>query len=120
MRLTAALITLCISITEIAAAQPPNVLIMGSGAKSCAKFAEDYRRSPDAAMAISFAWAQGFMSGLNIDHDSKNEPTRDLSSHISDQEDSLRLFCDQRPLLPFAAAVEVLYLGLPQSPPQSN
>jgi hypothetical protein len=40
-------------------------VMVGPGAASCGKFAEFYRQDPQVAKAVSFTWAQGYMSALN-------------------------------------------------------
>jgi hypothetical protein len=39
----------------------------GDGMDSCAVFAQEYAANPDAAENVYFTWAQGFMSGLNLE-----------------------------------------------------
>ena len=39
----------------------------GVGAISCAKIAQDYQQNPTEIGKVMMTWAQGFMSGANIE-----------------------------------------------------
>jgi hypothetical protein len=43
-----------------------DVVISGAGSVSCGKIAEDYRKIPSDVEIWVMHWAQGFMSGANI------------------------------------------------------
>ncbi len=86
--------------------------IAGHGANACAKFAEDYRVAPEVAEITYMTWAQGFMSGLNLNAD--KEKRRDLSAlKIDDQIRQLRHYCDAHPLREFLYAAVDLYTQFP-------
>jgi len=93
---------------------------MGYAAYSCAKFAEQYGRSPGATERLYFSWAQGFMLGhwmavvaFELEDDPQLEEmlgkTRkemireafDALNHsgfgVSAQKSFLRRYCDQPP-----------------------
>jgi hypothetical protein len=44
----------------------PDVVISGTGSVSCGKIAEDYRKLPADVEIWMMHWAQGFMSGANL------------------------------------------------------
>ncbi len=61
-----------------AGAARAEVTIAGHGASTCAEFAEAYRATPQFAKIAYLLWAQGFMSGLNLnaDKEKRREPVR--------------------------------------------
>jgi hypothetical protein len=82
---------------------------MGAGISTCAEFAKDYSGNPDYVEREYFAWAQGYMTGLN----SVLEHARDLDKlTIQSQRAWIRLYCDRHPLLMYKTAVEDLFEGL--------
>jgi hypothetical protein len=92
-------------------------LISGLGAGTCAQFAQDYRKTPDAAETIYFNWAQGFMTGRNTALAMAKQTTHDLNSiRIIDQKASIRSYCDAHPLNFFFIAVLDLFESLPIVP----
>lgn len=102
-----------------AVAQTP--VIAGPGVISCAQFAEGYRRNPRATEIQFFAWAQGYMSAINLPMRLRNQSTRNLMGiPTASQKQHLRAFCDQRPLSNFELAVRDLYENLPENPLKSN
>ncbi len=102
-----------------AAAQVP--VVAGPGITTCAQFAEYYRRNSVNAEIAYFAWAQGFMSAVNLPKRIRNEPTRNLMGiPTASQKQHLRGFCDQRPLSEFVHAVMSLYESLPENPLKSQ
>jgi hypothetical protein len=111
---TIAVAILVVIVTGEASAQQPQAAWMGAGTSTCAEYAQAYRRDPDDADNTYFNWAQGFMSGLNEEQRTLKKPAHNLKAlPISEQLDYLRLFCDQKPLLPYAAAVLNLFRALP-------
>lgn len=91
--------------------------MMGAGSISCAEYGKEYQRDPAETNNLFFSWAQGFWSGMNVAQSGANKKMRNLAGlTISDQLDRLRLFCDQRPLLPFAAAAKITYEDFPLLP----
>jgi hypothetical protein len=102
-------------------AQREQGVIVGVGTQSCAEFAKDYQANPKTAEAIYFAWAQGFMSGLNIRNGVLKIPRRDINAWPYDrQQRNIRQFCDQRPLSSYFDAAQGLFQALPEITPQSN
>jgi hypothetical protein len=78
----------------------------GVGIATCGKFAETYRADPTAAELTYFAWAQGFMTGLNAGLKANNSPRRDIGSMPLDQQKALvRTYCAQHPLEPYVSAI---------------
>jgi hypothetical protein len=89
---------------------------MGIGAASCAQFTGDYAKN-HAIEAQYFAWAQGYMSGLNTELVMGNKPIRDLSAIAPDHQQLLiRTYCSAHPLDKYMEAVATMYGGLPTTP----
>lgn len=111
-----------VAISQHAMAQ--HFAVMGLGANSCSVFAEDSRVDPSGATFNFFNWAQGFMSGLNLQliyRDGKNAITKDLNAvSIETQERYLRNYCDQHPLGDVEKGILELYFSLPNSPPMPH
>jgi hypothetical protein len=89
-------------------------VVMGMGADSCGNFASQYRLSAIVAETSYFAWAQGYMSGLNSLVSATGKVPRDLNGlALPDQEARIRSYCDQHPLGNYVDAVMDLYGALP-------
>jgi hypothetical protein len=101
-----------------------DVVISGAGSVSCGKIAEDYRKIPSDVEIWVMHWAQGFMSGANINQWTSNGQYRDLQAMtIEAQSRSLREYCDEHPMAEFVKAVLDLYGKLPlkkYTPPASR
>jgi hypothetical protein len=102
----------------------PDVVISGTGSVSCGKTAEDYRKLPADVEIWMMHWAQGFMSGANLNQWTSNGQYRDLQAMtLEAQEQSLRNYCDEHPMAEFVKAVLDLYGKLPlkkYTPPASR
>jgi len=84
--------------------------IAGAGWVPCGEFAQMYQRDPEGTESYTYAWAQGYMSGLNqAVWQRKN--LRGWS--IDRQKQHIRTFCDQRPLANVVAAVQDVFDNLP-------
>jgi hypothetical protein len=84
---------------------------MGVGTRTCALFAQDYKRDPKMAELIYGAWAQGFIAGLNL----AQEPARNAAAvTVKDQASIFRIACDRRPLALFMEIVMIHYWSLPE------
>lgn len=105
-------------ISQFATAKAAEMDTMGVGVSTCAAFATKMRKDPVVVENWYFAWAQGYMSGLNAG--SKAAPKelknpRDLGGKSTKEEMSLiRQFCDQHPLLDYVEAAHALFLSLPE------
>lgn len=118
MRRTLSALFFMVATADVVAQTP---VIAGPGIISCAEFAEGYRRDPRPTEIQFFAWAQGFMSAINVPKRLRNEPTRNLMGiATASQKQRLRAFCDQRPLSEFGQAVMSLYESLPENPLKSQ
>jgi hypothetical protein len=87
---------------------------MGAGWLSCTEFANAYRRDRSVE-GYFFAWAQGYMSGLNdgrIERDAKPRQLNAISQRSQEQE--VRMYCDDHPLAIYAQGVEKLFGSLPE------
>ena len=70
------LISLAILVAALLPASADEFEIMGLGMQTCGKFAELYRATPDLVENAFFAWAQGFMSGLNLASVANSRPAK--------------------------------------------
>lgn len=93
----------------------------GLGVHSCAEFASAYKAQPAIAENLYFAWAEGFMSGLNLSAAANNRPSRRLASiNMESAKIQIRDYCDGHPLSQYAGAVVLIYGGLPALPANSK
>src|SRR4051794_38792228 len=105
--LYATAIMVLVTITSSARAE---LAWMGAGTATCAKYAEVYRQSPDSIEDIFFAWAQGFMSGMNSGPLQNNGTSQDLASiPTPEQHRLLQGYCNAHPLASYLDAVFDLY-----------
>jgi hypothetical protein len=87
----------------------------GVGAQSCAQFGKDRQKSPERWELLYFAWAEGYMSGLNTAlifqyGTDKNDMSTDLGKwSVDKQEVSIRSYCAEHPLKDYREAVEALF-----------
>jgi hypothetical protein len=93
----------------ISSACHADAIMSGAGAFTCGKFASEYAKNPEQVEGLYFAWAQGFMSGLNLDLaagvvNGKKE-FRDLEGPIENQKSRMRIYCNAHPLAPFTEAI---------------
>ena len=117
MKLPAAIVLVALG-TASAAADDARVALMGVGATACAGYSEEYRRNPTGADPVFFSWAQGFMSGLNLIRIERKQPLYDLGAMpVPEQIARLRQLCEQKPLVPYAYAVQDLMKTFPEIPP---
>jgi hypothetical protein len=93
----------------------------GLGMKSCAQFAGDYKAEPTVAEDLYFAWAEGFMSGLNLSATANNLRARHLADiDMESAKLQIRSYCDGHPLAQYVSAVLTIYTGLPDLPTKSK
>ncbi|MGH6817307.1 MAG: hypothetical protein ACREC1_00870 [Methylovirgula sp.] len=100
------------------AGSPPQGQRYGAGMQSCAQFARLYAANPEITEDLFFSWAQGFISGLNIEALIQNRPFRKLDAvDVASQKIEVRSYCDSHPLVQYGQAVfEAIYMNLPTSP----
>lgn len=113
------LVLLAVPASPSHAAEP--YAVMGLGAGSCGKFAEMSRLDPSQAELDYLSWAQGFMSGLNMQKIISNvhSITKNLNGiSIESQKWMLRKYCNDHPLGEVETAVMQLYFSLPDNSPQ--
>ncbi len=85
--------------------------IAGAGWVPCAEFAQLYQQNPKDTETYYFAWAQGYMTGLN---DSAVFSRKNLRGwRLEQQKQHIRAFCDKHPLQNVVFAVRDLYSELP-------
>jgi len=91
---------------------------LGDGTHLCAEFNKDYAADPGTAGATYFAWAQAFMTGLNVADMRRSGQSVDLQSKpSSDQESEIRRYCSTHPDFGYLKAVLVLFDTLPKNAP---
>jgi hypothetical protein len=84
----------------------------GIGIHSCAEFAKLYAANPKVTENVYYAWAEGFISGLNMSAIANNlsyrtpEPGGDNMRYYMLY---IRSYCDSHPLSPYYGAVTTLY-----------
>jgi hypothetical protein len=78
---------------------------MGAGTQTCTAFANWYRKDASLAENVYFAWAQGFMSALNIARLNNGTESKNLIAMSIDQEMRyLRTYCNDHPWLNISRA----------------
>lgn len=82
----------------------------GAGWVSCAEFAQHYQADPKGTEEYFYAWAQGYMSGLN----QASWVRKNLRGwQIERQKQHIRAYCDKHPLANVVAAVQDVFNNLP-------
>lgn len=110
-------LVLIVGLSEKANAQKPEGQGYGIGMNSCAQFARDYSAQPQIAENLYFAWAEGFMSGMNLAATMRYQQARHLASLNPDSDKlEIRMHCNAHPLDPYYSALTQIYLRLPQLP----
>jgi hypothetical protein len=93
----------------------------GVGMRSCGEFARAYAANPAVAEDVYFTWAQGFMSGLNLDAVENRRPYRVINGNdMASQKIEIRSYCDAHPLATYSQSVFALYSSLPAMRANSN
>jgi hypothetical protein len=117
--ITLAMVLIC-SVANAQQDNRPPASAVGSGVSSCAEFAEEYRQSPREVEVVYFAWAQGYMTGLNVMSAGQNQNQnimpfiRDLlAKRPIEQQQYIRFWCSQHPLSSYLEAVFDLWGSLP-------
>jgi hypothetical protein len=91
--------------------------LMGIGLGPCSLFASQYHQWGATIETSYFAWAQGFMSGLNMAGPHAGREARNLKAITTeDQEARIRSYCEQHPNEDYIDAVIDLYGSLPRIP----
>ena len=107
-RLVAAL-AISVTLATSAAAEP--VSAMGAGVMTCAKF-NMVSKTPELEETI-FAWAQGYMSGINDALQDTIAKYRDLNTYATDQQQLIiRDYCYKHPTAKYLDAVNELMRSL--------
>jgi hypothetical protein len=97
-------------------AESAEFVLMGRGAQTCGDFGSEYRIPPADTETDFFAWAQGYMSGMNIGHSVHGGITKNLSMPLEQEKSFLRTYCNEHPLADYENAVSTLYFRLPDLP----
>jgi hypothetical protein len=89
--------------------------VQGIGLRTCGEFASDYRVSPTNEN-LYFAWASGFISGINAAYLMVSVTAKNTASmSIDDEKQAIRQYCNDHPLAPYYAAVSDLFGRLSNS-----
>jgi HdeA/HdeB family len=92
-------------------AQEEKATIVGAGMVTCAEFAQAYQQNPQSTEGYFFAWAQGYMTGLNGSMFAR----KNLRAWpLEQQKQHIRAFCDKRPLANVRDAARDLFTNLPE------
>ena len=84
--------------------------IAGAGWVSCAEFAQKYQIDPGYTEEYFYAWAQGYMSGLN---QAVLQRKNLRGWQIAQQKQHIRAYCNEHPLANVVAAVQDVFNNLP-------
>jgi hypothetical protein len=86
---------------------------VGLGVRTCAQFAEEYRKDPKGFDDLYFQWAQGLLSGMNSGLSDLNRiELLPVGFGSEKQQAFIRLYCDQHPLSFYLQAVYALFARL--------
>ena len=83
-------------------------VFFGPGANSCSLFKDLHEINPEIHEIAFFAWAQGFMSGMNAFALNTGEQVIDLQPTEfgqAQQRQYIHSFCDENPLRPYLQGV---------------
>lgn len=92
----------------------------GVGLHTCGDFSQSYIANPVLAEGVYFAWAEGYMSGLNLVAAAGKNPAREFKggeASMSEYQSFLRTYCDQHPSVRYLQGVTALWNSLPPIPP---
>jgi hypothetical protein len=90
---------------------------VGAGVSTCAEVTAYVNDHPDKAIMF-FSWAQGFMSGLNVQKSLTRQKSRDLGAlTTSDQQERLKSVCEENPTASYGSIVLAFYNSLPELAP---
>jgi hypothetical protein len=87
----------------------------GVGTGSCGEFAKAYRTNPQLAEVVWGTWAQGLMSGMNLQLAIDGKRMRLIPPPDQGESAHFRQVCDSRPLAPFYDVVFNYFNSLPLS-----
>lgn len=85
--------------------------VAGAGWVSCGEFAQRYKQAPQETEDYFFAWAQGYLSGVNQASILVKKNVRGL--RLEQQKQHIRSYCDQHPLANLIYAAHDLWERLP-------
>ena len=96
---------------SVGATKANDTLYMGLGAQTCVQFNNDYRIATEEVGFAYFAWAQGFLSGMNYQlmqpYDKWNVNLGLIS--IKDEWQLIRNYCTEHPFESYYDAVRDVY-----------
>lgn len=92
---------------------------IGAGTQSCSQFAAAYKAAPSENETVYFAWAEGYLSYMNMELFNLGLAWRDLNSmDIAAQQHIIRDYCANNPLKDYYDAVDDLFTRFPEQQPQ--
>jgi hypothetical protein len=99
----------CLCLTTFVKAES-RVVIAGHGSGTCGEFRHDYDRWGQGVEVTYFAWAQGYMSAVQIPRPESDQINLlPLTFHIEEQMRFLRDFCADNSFRTYEEAVAALY-----------
>lgn len=104
--------------TEASPANPPaSASLIGSGGAICQTYLEEKKAQPGYATIHFWAWAEGFMSAMNLARSAAGKPVRNLTPVATHRNPTefLDTYCREHPLEGWVVGVETLYSSLPES-----
>jgi hypothetical protein len=97
--------------------RPNESLVVGAGAMTCGKFAEDYRANPSRAEEFYTSWLLGFLNGLNTMSVANGLQLHELSPAIIEPAQAfVRSYCNEHPLALYIYAATQYAATLPIRP----
>lgn len=109
-------LTLLFSVAPLAARAQEGGQNYGLGVKSCAQFAKEYAVEPTLAENLYFAWAEGFLSGMNAESEAAHLPYKRIEggdAAANTYRQAIRSYCDAHPLSSYSDAVISVFEALP-------
>ena len=83
----------------------------GFGSATCAQFGEAYKKTPGLTEDMFFAWAQGYLTGINTARQALHEKLIDLAPAalgMSEEKAFIRDTCESNPLKHYVTVVGIL------------
>jgi hypothetical protein len=80
--------------------------VMGYGVNSCATFGQGYKKHQELVEELYYAWARGFMSGMNIAAHGSGLRSKNIAASSEDEQKRfIRDWCNDYPLSGYYDAV---------------
>jgi hypothetical protein len=105
-------ILLLLGLTTTQANAIDDALVIGAGAATCAEYKQTVRNDENAEY-LFYAWAQGYLSGLNQALVTTNKRAKKMRAPAKELEGAIRRYCDKRPVGYYRDAVLQMFLAFP-------